>query len=237
LNENLLLDTKYTFTELSKLGESLAMQGNDTPKSNDKDGSNIYMPICNQQYLDEVDSYINFELVAHVDLNGKLISDEEMSNTAEMYHRQFHRQWFNNKHQLKMNQVMMLQGIAHTDIFDVPQDKHVQTVHAYLRRVHNNKDLISLETSKATYYVVMYEPYSTESRTAVPLETGQYKRNACIYSTLLTNDGFNLVTCECIVFAEDDKPLKKYTFSRPGEQQLMNEETFQFDDNGNQIET
>jgi len=237
LNENLLLDTKYTFTELSELGESLVRQNNDSPKSNNKNDSKIYMPICNQQYLDEVDSYINFELVAHVDLTGNLISDEEMSNTAEMYHRQFHRQWFNNDHKLKMNQVMMLQGIAHTDIFDVPQDKHIQTVHAYLRRIHNNKDLISLDTGQATYYVVMYEPYSTESSATVPLEAGQYKRNASIYSTLLTNNGFNLVSCECIVFAEDDKLLKKYTFSRPGEQQLMHEETFNFDDNGNQIES
>ncbi len=222
LTKDLLLDTRYSFIEVSTLGESLARKIDDTAKT-DSDRQKYYMPVCDAEYLNEVSSFVNLEHVAHIDFEGNSITDEEMMDTAAMYNRSFCRQWYNDKHELRMNQIIMLQGIAHTEIFSVPQEKHVQSVHAYLRRVHRKQELISLDYGKATHFVVMYEPFSKVSSEVVPLQSGQYKRHSSIYSTLQSEESIILVGCECIVFDSNDKPIKKFSFERPGEQQLKQE--------------
>ncbi len=222
LTKDLLLDTRYSFIEVSTLGESLARKIDESTKT-DSDRAKFYMPVCDAAYLNEVSAFVNFKHVAHVDLDGNSITDEEMMDTATMYDRAFCRQWYNDEHELRMNQIIMLQGIAHTEIFNVPQDKHVQSVHAYLRRVHSKQELISLDYSKATHFVVLYEPFSKVSSEVVPLKSGQYKRHSSIYSTLQSEENIILVGCECIVFDSNDKPIKKFSFEQPREQQLKQE--------------
>ncbi|VAW68927.1 hypothetical protein MNBD_GAMMA09-1907 [hydrothermal vent metagenome] len=241
INDEKLLDTRFSFPEVSALGKAFMQEIYGTPKFEegdlDADEGKFYLPICDQAYLDEVSSYINFDLVAHVDFDGNIISDEEMMDAEAMYQRSFYRQWFNAEQQLKMNQVILMQGVAHTEIYDVPQDSHLQTVHAYLRKTHRNIELISLDYARATHYVVMYEPISYESTDAVPLVDGEYKRNSSIYSTLHSDEGITQIINECVVFGSDNQAIKKLFFGKPGELSLMYEEVFKFDENGQSLES
>ncbi len=184
-------------------------------------------PVIDQAQLDEDARYVSADYVGYLDFEDRPIQLDDL-----VKHDNFRRQWANADQRLIMHEIFLRKGIAQTEVLDVPQPMHRRALHAYLRKLHANKELISLDPEAASHYVIMHEPVSHESTEAVPLESGQFKRHASIY----TLRGV-LVVCQCLVFAEDMRPIKKLDFGRPNEQGLMSEEIFNFDEAGNALES
>ncbi|MDG9668096.1 hypothetical protein ONV78_10155 [Hahella sp. CR1] len=216
----------FSFVELSEQGIQAMRSLEDEDDDWDEEGQVIF-PVDCQAQLEEVLRFVTPELVAFVDLEGVPIEHDQI-----MEHSDYRRHWFHNDQTLSMSELIAARGIAHTEIINVPQKLHQQTLHAYLRRIHASKEAISLDGLRATHYVVLYEPLSQESTAAVPLEAGQSKLHSSVY----TLKGVQVVS-ECMVFDAEGRPIKKMSFGRPGEKTLMYEEIFKFDENGQPVDS
>lgn len=183
-------------------------------------------PQVSIERLEQDQKILQAEKVAVLDLEGCPIEMSEISHCEN-----YIRQWVNSEEIPVFIEIFLERGIATTEIIDIPQNMHRRVLHAYLRRIHSHRELISL-SNEAGRYVYLHEPFSQESTAKVPLQSGQIKR----HSSLFTVQGVR-VACECHVFDSNMRPVKCYSFGKPNEEHLMTEEIFQYDAQGNMLES
>ena len=211
---------QHTFNEYSDIARA------EIDATVEQDDHAWFFPTCDQAYLDEAAQYLALDLVLHADLENNQIADDDV-----LKHSDFKRQWFNREQQPTIQQIFLNSGIGQSEIHNVPQALHMKVLHAYLRLMHKHQQRFSTDSVRATHYILMLEPVSTESSETVPLEPGQTKH----HQSTCTSAGI-VVSSECVVFAEDGRPLRQLTFASPNEVTLMYERVFHYDDNGQPLE-
>ena len=212
----------YTFMEFSEDVIQEMEDSDDEPE----EGRYIF-PICDQAYLDEVANYIATDYVIHADFENNEIPLEEVQQ-----HEELRRQWANGEQQPTMFELFLKHGIADTEIYNVPPEKQMQTLHAYLRQIHKHRQRVSTEGAATTHYVNIFEPVSTKSTELIPLEPGQTKR----YKRICTYEGVT-VQYECYVIDENNMPIKQVSFGEADEGYPMFEHRFIYDENGEIVDT
>ena len=215
---------QFTFSEY---GEEARAEIDEYNKEDGEEDHNYIFPICEQSYLDEVSEYLGVDYVAHGDFQNTPIAQDDIQN-----HEDFKQQWFNSEQKPSIMQLIFQRGIGYSEILDVPQEKHMHVLHAYLRLMHKYRQRFSTDEVKSSHYIVCLEPISKESTDAVQLEEGQYKR----HQSICTREGV-VVVAECVVFNADDMPVRKLSFGRPNEIGLMYEEILKFDKDGAPLES
>jgi hypothetical protein len=211
VGEDQMFNQVLSFSEFSAHGEAFILNNSDKDDEFYENPDYLY-PAGKDDYLNPVNHYVRSDKVGYVDLEFQPVAPEQISDTKDILAIYFREDdnvlaadRFNNHHW------------ESSEVLDVPLDMHYFVFHAYIRQLHRQMILISLEPT-ATHYVKIYSPVSDISTESIKLENGQTMQRI---TTFHVNG--NMIAHECNVFNSDETQANQYWLSSPMDDEIIHE--------------